>query len=510
MNQTKEFLSRHTLLLLLSIGAIVRVIFFVGIQGFDDLYYINYIHDLIENGFRLPKSHWEARLGLILPVYFFCMIFGLSEITTAIFPFLCSMVNIALVYKISEMLFNKTTAILSTILFCFFPLEIYFGTSVYATVPLETMCSLSAYSLLKGNIMETRWHFLVSGLFLGLAYLTHMTGLFLGLFISLFIFFFINKNRSKKILLIFVGFIVVFLAETTLYTFTSGDPLYRANTIMQSHFASKSSITQQRGIVRKEIVRKDTSFIKETAKGTQVLRGKNRWLEPLWTLTTQQEFGLYYYFICFATIYFLFKKNKSLPLKYMLLWFIPLILYLFYGTTSPRGYCILRRWPRYYSIVNVPAIIILGYFLSCLIQHKKTAISYAVFFGLIASSVFILAADNWHRYSYVEREAGKFMKQHSGQYCGYRKTFWRIGPFIGYDTNVLRIVQEDFDFQKAQGVQYFVTCTPNRTLPDYPVITSFETPKNIFVRMATNLHLDFVARKLWHKKQCVIQDLDKS
>lgn len=47
------------------------------------------------------------RIGLIFPTALFFFLFGINEISAILFPFLCSIGNIILIYYLGELLFNK-------------------------------------------------------------------------------------------------------------------------------------------------------------------------------------------------------------------------------------------------------------------------------------------------------------------------------------------------------------------------------------------------------------------
>jgi len=75
----------------------------------------------------------------------------------------------------------------------------------------------------------------------------------------------------------------------------------------------------------------------------------------------------------------------------LLLWIIPIFLYVAYGTTKPTGYGALRRLPRYYSVVIAPALILLSFVLT---KFKNQKISIAIIFLLFITSIVSLTIDN--------------------------------------------------------------------------------------------------------------------
>ena len=492
----KDFIVKYELLFILILAAFLRILFFVGVQLGDDIAYLGYVNDLLNGNFRLPANHWETRVGLIVPVYFFSKVFGLNEYGMAIFPFLCSLINVFLIYRISERLFNRKIAVISAVLLSFFPLELYYSTSVYPTVPLSTMCGLSAYLLMKNRDEKRNLQYFWSGLFLGLAYLIHDIGLFFGLFLILQVIFLTSGQKIRRVIMLSLGLLLVVALETGAYSILAGNPLYRINvetrtiSLNSPKDSADASTMQDKGW---------SSFLKDAE--SQVLRGNNFWIEPLLTLTTQQEFGLYYYIIIPVTFYFLARRKKIEGVNLMLLWLIPVILYLFYGSVSPFEYRPLRRWPRYFSLVSIPGIILISVLLEEFLVSSKKVIASLLFFLLILSSLLIVTVDNWHRYAVVQRNVGNYIKTHGGIYFAH-KTLRNLAFFVSYDTSRLRRFEEEaVKKENSLGRTYIVYSDKYPIDGNYPILKAFETPRTIFVELATRMGLpDIVVSKLWRKE----------
>jgi hypothetical protein len=492
----RDFVLKYELLFILILAAFIRILFFVGVQLGDDLAYLGYVNDLLKGDFRLPVNHWETRVGLIVPVYFFSKLFGLNEYTIALFPFLCSLINVFLVYRISKYLFSRKIAIISAVLLSFFPLELYYSTSVYPTVPLSTMCGLSAYLLIKNRNEKRNSQYFWSGLFLGLAYLIHDIGLFFGLFLILQIIFLTSNQKVRRMILLSLGILLVIAVEVGVYSIVADNPLYRIN--IENRTISLNLPKEHTGVSTTQDKGR-SSFLKDST--SQVLRGNNFWIEPLLTLTTQQEFGLYYYIIIPVTFYFLARRKKIEGVNLMLLWLIPVTLYLFYGSVSPFEYRPLRRWPRYFSLASFPGIILISVLLEELLASSKKVAANLLISLLVLSSLAIVTVDNWHRYAVVQRNVGNYIKTHEGIYFAH-KTLRNLVFFVDYDTNRLKRFEEDaVKGEKLTGGAYVVYSDKNPISGNYPMVGVFETPRNIFVELAVRIGLpDIVVSKLWRKE----------
>lgn len=491
-----EFVADNQLLAIILLTALLRTIFFVGVQLGDDLAYIKYAHDLLVGESRLPANHWESRMGLILPLLVSFKMLGSNEHVAALFPVVCSLINVVLIYKIAESLFNAKVAIISALLLSVFPLDLYYSTSAYPTVPLSTMCGLSVYFLLRSKARSRILHYFLSGLFLGLAYLVHETALFLALFLMPYILLFTIHQRLRKLWFLCVGFAVVIALEMGAYTILAHNPLHRAN-VVSTNVSFPWPTDDTADSIASDQARH--SFLRD--KESKVLRGRNFWIEPFWALTTQQEFGLYYYLVIPFTIYFLIKRRKIDGIEIILLWLIPLILYLFYGTISPFEYRTLRRWPRYFSMVNFPAIILLGVAFEHLLVARKKLIATLLLLLLICSSLTIVSLDNRHRYAVLQRMVADYVKTHDGVYYA-KRTYRKLGFFVNYDTSRIKRYDEEASKEtSAQRKTYLIYDEKHGENLHFPVIKVFETPKTISVHLAIRLGLpDIVVQRLWRKQ----------
>jgi len=491
-----DFIKAHSLIVILILAGILRIIYFVGIQLADDLFYIKYVHDLLEGGFRLPMNHWETRWGLVLPVYLFSRIFGFNEYGFAVFPFICSLANIILIYYIAENLFKRRTGVISAILLGVFPLDLYFSTSVYPTVPLATMCGLSVYFILRSKSLNRNFYCFWSGSFMGMAYLIHSTGLFLALFLVPYILFIVKGQKVKRFIFLSIGILIVLIAEMGAYSIIAHNPFHGMANVTKSFELNPPSVS---AVQATEGVKDFNIFLKD--REAQIQRGGNFWVEPLWTLITQQEFGIYYYFIIPLTLYFLMKRKKSEGIKVMLIWFVPVILYLFYGTVSPFEYRPLRRWPRYFSLINLPMIILLSAFLGKMFEKNKKRLAFLILALLVSTSLIVVTIDNWHRYAHVQREVGMYMKTHDGIYFA-KGTYWHLGPFVKYDSRLLKRFDEQ-EILKVRGQKevYMIYSQRTKEGVNFPVIKTFETPKTIFVDLARKVGCPkIIIEKLWRRE----------
>ena len=81
--------------------------FFSGYVSGDDKHYLAQAYRFSIGDFAPGQNPWGNRLGLIIPSAFFMHIFGVNEFSYSLYPLICSLGNIILIYYFGKMLFSK-------------------------------------------------------------------------------------------------------------------------------------------------------------------------------------------------------------------------------------------------------------------------------------------------------------------------------------------------------------------------------------------------------------------
>jgi len=421
--------SKYILLpVILLFALIIRLSFFSGITGGDDLAYLEEIHKTYTGNFEPASSHWGLRLGFILPSLLCVYLFGFNEAALALFPLVCSVAHILLIYAAARLLVNEKTALLSAFLMAFFPLDVFFATMIFLDTPLALFMGLSAFYFIKGDIEDKTAYYVLSGLFLGLAYLIKETGLYITLFFIGSII--IEKKIRLKYGVVILSFLFIFFLEFSYYYLRTGNPVYRLSVAEGGHHTMMETLEKKHNNIPKK------GFFKEDVSEVLVLRGNNWYIEPFFMLATNQEFGFFYYFILPIMTYFLVKKDKKI--KIVMIWMIPMFIYILYGTTNPFSFSPLRRWPRYLTPVTAPALIILAYFLiekRKWLWHKFTELSVA--FLLITSLMCIFLLDTGTTDSFIVKKIAEFRNQNSQKdMLVYWGAYQHLAPFLEYRKDI--------------------------------------------------------------------------
>ena len=210
-NEITLFIKENGLLLIILLGFIIRLIFFLSLQPWnsklldktlnmsDEIEYHRVALDLVKN-----KS-FENFSSFRTPIYpmFIAVIYGFTNLNIAVVfmvQIILNLFSVFFAYKIANQLFNEKIALLTALLFSIDPLNIIYSIQLLTDVLFVFLFLVSIYCLCRyfdsGKISTIAW----SALFLGLATLTRPIS-FLFPFIVIF-FLFINRQPNLKFKLI--------------------------------------------------------------------------------------------------------------------------------------------------------------------------------------------------------------------------------------------------------------------------------------------------------------------
>jgi len=280
------------------------------------------------------------RIGLLYPVALSWRLFGINEASTHLFPLLCGLGNLVLLFLLGRTLGNPKAGLLAALLYAVFPLEAIHGTELLPDVPAEFFMTTSAWLFLmargkKGG--KAALFMMLSGLALGFAYLIKIVAPLLFIFFGSY-WIFVERAKPKRLLSyvpLLLGFLIILALENAYLFAKTGEIFARI-----------------RGI---------SGFTFRTKLGEAAITSS--WLVyPRVMFVALHEFGLYYYFVFLAMFWCLFRKRTPSALV-LTLWFLSIFLYLQFGSRSLTHYRPLSHLPRYLCVVTPPALLFLSLFL---------------------------------------------------------------------------------------------------------------------------------------------------
>lgn len=208
----------HLTIIFLFIASIFVQYYFINPIVFSDQ--MEYFRSaVIFPKFSENPSHWNLRLGLIIPVSILFRMFGYAEFTYYLIPVLCMAFLITLVFLLGETLFNYRVGLMSAFWMLFMP-GIYLESGHLLPDIPATCCMLAGLTLLiinnksknKDKPSSSRKIFILyilSGAFFGWSYL--IKEYFLFFFILVPIYFLISKIPIRYLFAFLAGaFLVAF------------------------------------------------------------------------------------------------------------------------------------------------------------------------------------------------------------------------------------------------------------------------------------------------------------
>lgn len=161
------------LAVVLGVALAVRIGFFSGALGWDDVRYWDAAWSL-RRGDVVPRSMFGVRYGLIVPLAITQAWFGQNEHAAAMVPLVYSSVALVLVYAVGKLYGGPRLGLMAAAFLAIIPLEVVQATDLHTDLPLSVFWASAMYAVKRGEMGPDgggAW-FVGGGLALGLAYLT--------------------------------------------------------------------------------------------------------------------------------------------------------------------------------------------------------------------------------------------------------------------------------------------------------------------------------------------------
>lgn len=359
------------LILILFFALVLRLIFFSGMGTSDDLAYSRYaatIGNGIDSESVLTLS---TRLGIIYTTAFSYKLFGINDFSSVIFVLITSLASIILIFYFGKLLFNEKTGLVAALLLSFFPLDIFYSTKLFTDLPSAFFMALGVYVFLYSELKTKLRYgigYMLSGIFIGIGYMIRESVLLIALFFIIYILY--KKRIKKEYFLVPLGVLIVIVLESIIFLNLTGDPLFR-------HHASQKYL--------------EDAVIQHNYFGR--LDFPIGLFHYPWLFLTNNLLSFLYIFVFIAIGYVIIYRKKEAYLT--LLWLLPLLLYLAFGSSSLTQYIPFKAADRYTSLITFPAILLLALFLMDRNElMKKVIMPFTLILLLVSSIGAVYLAEN--------------------------------------------------------------------------------------------------------------------
>lgn len=381
--------------------------FFVGYLVSDDSLYLSQAMRYLSGDFTPPESHWGFRYTIVLPLTLIGLVMDYNERLLALMPLIYWIGVAWLTGWFVRRTIGREQAIYAVLLVVTLPLFVVQSTilGVDITEAFFLFASFVAFYLAETAAHPRFRGYLVAGLMLGLALVTRETAY--GFLLVLGAFFLLGGYRRWPYYLVgLVGVLGVLSLEWAYYLAFDQGPLYRLQTISESH----GSIG-----IRSGDFKSGTGNISD-----------NRLLGPLLAVLLNQEFAAVFWVAIVATLY-LYRHGD--PGHRRLLRYTAIAFFVYFLWIGYSG--AIRPLPRYFAFPALLAIVPIALMIG---QLSRAWLRYLVLLVLIGSNLLALSVENIHP-RFAARVIADFARQ-AGTVVTDEHSAWLARGF-------LRLADED-------------------------------------------------------------------
>ena len=324
--------------LIVAAAFLLRLACFTGLIGSDDLAYSRYAQLVAQFRYKPELSQFALRFGVIIPAGIVYKLFGIAEWSTILVPLVASTASVAMLMLVGRRLFGPQASLLAGILLATFPADLRYAT-ILVPEPIAGAFILAAVlAYLYWGTGSPAGAGLVSGLLIGVAYLTKEPSLFVAPALMIDA---LARRQWRMLFGIAAGLLLIVGLEHAYYLTVTGDLMFRPHAMAQHNGSSYMFDVNQH------------------------LRWRLFEAYPKIMLVPAYAFGLHSLFAIMLTIagFFLLSPEKwRLPV----LWAAVPWIYLNFGTSSLTHYWALPAGERYLMSVYPPLFLLSAAVLICL------------------------------------------------------------------------------------------------------------------------------------------------
>ncbi len=362
---------RVMLIAFLLIAAALRMYDFRGFGAVDDAEYAKFAYQMSQDTFSVGTYDGPAvfplRVGIIYPTAVLFRLFGVHEWTMVLYPFILSLMGVALASVCAGHFFGTRAALIAAALWAVLPLENFHATILVPDGPAAFFASAAvvAILLLARSGIHKRWLLfsggLAAGLAFGISWLSKESVVYLVPFCAILFSMTVRDSWKKNSVIwagVALGALTVLFSELFIYHRITGDWLYRLHETERNYVQNRTAFFDANGMVP-EI--DGVSHLKALAK--------RLFLTGPMTIFMSSQF-LYLPLVgLLASAHALFWKDRSYLIP--ALWMLSLVLMYNLSSGSLSAYVPLVLFERYLYPVMLPAVVLVSGLLGDLFRREN-------------------------------------------------------------------------------------------------------------------------------------------
>lgn len=221
-------LSRLFLVLLLAIA--VRVFLFNGPFGSDDSTYFLSARRVAEGDWAVANYNGALRYGFNLPAGILMYLFGQSFFVANLWPFFCSLLEIAAIFWLADSTLGRRAAWISAILLAITPLHVAVATRIHADPVVSAFLTVGFVGIYQGMQRNSRAMLFAAGLAIGMVFWAkELAGVCYAAFLPLLWYY---RDRLQAVVPVIAGVVLMLALNGLLMFLIAGDPLHAVKVVL--------------------------------------------------------------------------------------------------------------------------------------------------------------------------------------------------------------------------------------------------------------------------------------
>jgi 4-amino-4-deoxy-L-arabinose transferase-like glycosyltransferase len=213
-----------TLIALLALATLLRLAFFNGPLGSDDLIYLGRSVKIAQGDWGSATYNGALRYGFNIPAGFFIYLFGINIASANLWPLICSVAEVAAVYFLAFHLWGRRAALYGALILAFLPLHVASATRIHADAVVAFFLTLSFVVFYFSEHYRSRLLCFLAGIAMGLVFWAKELAV-----VTLLAFVFyplLWRKIEARWIHVIGGGLVMLLSHFALMSMIAGDPLH--------------------------------------------------------------------------------------------------------------------------------------------------------------------------------------------------------------------------------------------------------------------------------------------
>jgi 4-amino-4-deoxy-L-arabinose transferase-like glycosyltransferase len=400
-----------------------RLVSLTGDMLFDPIVYAQNAYNLLQGTFTLKTDSWFAhRLPVFAPLVPLYAVFGVGGLTSRAWPLLLSLAQVALVLWIGRRLFDRATAVLAGIIVALVPLDLVYGSVLQPdTIMAAFLTGAACFWIVSVEEPDRRPRLFpfLSGLCFALAVVTRENAAVLAVLYLVSLPW--RRPRPGVLRWTVLGGLLVIVPLLVAYALSTGDPFFRLRIVAGAYGRPAMQEGNRFGFYPSLL-----PHVRHAITGFGL---------PLFAL---------------GTLGGLLRPNR--PRAWLLLWALPVFLYLQFGSMSATQYVPILKRERFLAPLSAPlalltASVLLAWtsgILQVLLPRRSHAQRNLVRTGFL-SAILVLLAGNSLLIARDQRRQGQdafrafrsvieAIQQEPGLpvLCDHWRTGYRLSYYLGF------------------------------------------------------------------------------